>query len=95
MILLNWSFHLGKNEVIFVKIGARALVLRLDMSFGPKWPKFSFQTPDPDFGENEVLFVKIGARVLDLRLDMSFWLWWPICSLKASDPKVKIFFVIS
>ena len=42
MSLLDWSNDLGKNEVLFVKIRARALELQLDTSFEPKWPKFSF-----------------------------------------------------
>ena len=42
MILLN-SFHdFWENEVLFVKIGARVLDLWLDLSSGPKWPKYSF-----------------------------------------------------
>ena len=47
MILLDWSYDLRKNEALFVKFGAWALDLQLDTSFGPRWPKFSFQTPDP------------------------------------------------
>ena len=42
MTLLDWSYDLGKDEVLLVKIGARTLDLHFDISFGPKWPKFSF-----------------------------------------------------
>ena len=44
MILLDCSFDLGKDEVLFVKIGVRALDFQLYTSFGLK---FNFQTPDP------------------------------------------------
>ena len=30
-----------------MKIGARVLDLRLDMSFELKWPRYGLQTPDP------------------------------------------------
>ena len=47
MILLDFSHDSWKNEVLFVKIGVRIPDLWLDTSSGPKWPKFSLQTPGP------------------------------------------------
>ena len=41
-ILLDSSYDFGENEVLLVKIGARVPDIWLDMSFGPKWPKYSF-----------------------------------------------------
>ena len=42
MILVDSSYDSGKNEVLFVKIGAMVLYLQLDTSFakgfGPKLP---------------------------------------------------------
>ena len=35
VILLDFSYNSGENELLFVKIGARVLDLWLDMSFGP------------------------------------------------------------
>ena len=46
-ISLDLSYDLGENEVLFVKIVARVLDLRLDLSFGVKWPKCNLQAPDP------------------------------------------------
>ena len=42
IVLLHSSDDSGKNEVLFVKIGARVLDLWLDTSSGPKWPKCGF-----------------------------------------------------
>ena len=42
MILIDSTDDPGESEVLLVKIGDRVLDLWLDMSFGPKWPKFSF-----------------------------------------------------
>ena len=42
MILIDSSHYSWENEVLFVKIEARDLDLLLDMSSGPRWPKFSF-----------------------------------------------------
>ena len=42
MILLDSSHDSCENEVLFVNIEARVLDLWLDMSSGPKWPRFSF-----------------------------------------------------
>ena len=41
MILLASSHYFCENDVLFPNIGARVLDLWLDMSFGPKWPKFN------------------------------------------------------
>ena len=42
-IILLYSAHdFGKNEVLFVKTGARILDIWLDTSSGPKWPKYGF-----------------------------------------------------
>ena len=47
MIFLD-SFHDSwENEVLLLKIAARALDIWLDTSSGPKWPKCSFWAPDP------------------------------------------------
>ena len=42
IILLDLCYDPEENKVLFVKIEARILDLRLDMSFGPKWYKCSF-----------------------------------------------------
>ena len=42
MILIDSTYDPGESEVLLVKIGDRVLDLWLDMSFGPKWPEFSF-----------------------------------------------------
>ena len=47
MILLDWFYYLGKDEVLFVETGARALELQLDISFESKWPKFSSRPQGP------------------------------------------------
>ena len=47
MNLLDLSHHFWKSEVLFVNIGAGVLDLWLDMSSGPKWPKFSSYAQDP------------------------------------------------
>ena len=41
-ILLDLPYDSRENNVLFVKIGAKFLDLQLDMSFGPKLPKYSF-----------------------------------------------------
>ena len=38
MILLDIYYDSGENEVLLVKIGAKVQELRLDTSFGPKFP---------------------------------------------------------
>ena len=47
MDLLDLSHHFWKSEVLLVNIGAGVLDLWLDMSSGPKWPKFSSYAQDP------------------------------------------------
>ena len=42
MYLLESSYDAGENEVLFTKIWARVLDLRLDMSYGSKLSKCSF-----------------------------------------------------
>ena len=66
MILFDSSYDSVKNEVLFVKIGARILGLWLDMSFGIKWPKCLVsrpQTPRSKF------FFKDFIILLDLYYD--------------------------
>ena len=52
MILLDSYHNSWKDEVLFVKVLAIILEIWLDMSFGPKWPKFSFYAPDPPKGQD-------------------------------------------
>ena len=72
MIFLDSSHDSWENKVLFVNIGARVLDLWLDMSSGPKWPKFSSLAPGP-----QVQDIFWDFMIL---LDSSFLKkWCPVC----------------
>ena len=74
IIWFDLSYDLGEDEVLFVKIGARVLDLRLDMSFELKWPKSGLQTPDPNAKICFEIswFCWIHVMILE---KMKSWLW--------------------
>ena len=88
--------HSWKNKDLFVNIGARVLDLCLDMSSGPKWPKFSFYAP----GSKVMTFFEIlwfyWIHVIILEkirsylwiLEPGFWTYVWICLLGPSGPNL-------
>ena len=48
MILMDSFYDFGRNEVLFVKIGAIVLDLQLDTCFGPNCPKLVLRPQTPN-----------------------------------------------
>ena len=78
--LLDSSHDSWENEVLFLKIGAMALDLWLDMSSGPKCSKCGFLGPDPK------------SRYFLRFHDFIGFIWWflkkwgPLCKNWSQDP---------